>query len=439
MLSQCGRASPDAQTRVAEIQAFAELVRNEFKLDLQRAAEKRASILSLLDQGSFWRDWRWVSLAAAALLAISAVVAAVVLSPRGTVRMAEKDPKLAARTAACGWKWIQQTQGCLRASPAARAATAPRSSSCRRQISAPVKSRLRLPHRNPRSTFPVQVDTAAYAQGAPFHQVGLPSAERSGADRGMINYFSYDYPEPEADRPFSVNLDAATCPWQPGHELVRIGLRGREIANENRRASNLVFLLDVSGSMQTAEALPLVQSAIRLLVQRLTANDRVAIVLYAGASGVALPSTPGDRKEEILRALEELEAGALSGGVEGIELAYRIAAENFVAGGVNRVIVVTDGELNVGVASERELVQMAKKKARAGRGADDAARWERSRENRRDAEGGWPGWRKLRAPRDCPAWRDRCCCNRSMRRWQRSRRMWRWRSSSIPRACRLTA
>ena len=198
----------------------------------------------------------------------------------------------------------------------------------------------------------------------------------------MINYFSYDYPAArQAIEPFSVNLDAATCPWQPGHQLVRIGLKGREIANENRAASNLVFLLDVSGSMQAAESLPLVKSAMRLLVERLTENDRVAVVVYAGASGVALPSTPGDRKEEILRALEELEAGALSGGIEGIELAYRIAADNFVEGGVNRVIVATDGELNVGVASERELVQLAKKKARDGRFADDAAGRGRSAKN----------------------------------------------------------
>jgi Ca-activated chloride channel family protein len=182
----------------------------------------------------------------------------------------------------------------------------------------------------------------------------------------MVNYFSYDYPQPEGDQPFSVTVDAATCPWQPGHELVRIGLKGREIANENRAPSNLVFLLDVSGSMQTSESLTLMKRAMRPLIERLTADDRFAVVVYAGASGVAVPTTRGDRKEEILRALEALEAGPLTDGVEGIELAYRIAGDNFVEGGTNRVIIVTDGELNVGVPGERELVQFAKKKARSG-------------------------------------------------------------------------
>ena len=130
----------------------------------------------------------------------------------------------------------------------------------------------------------------------------------------MINYFTYDYREPEGDKPFSIDLDGTSCPWDESHRLVRIGLKGREVANQNRPASNLVFLLDVSGSMEPVERLPLVKQAMRLLVEKLTENDRVAIVIYAGGSGLALPSTTGDRKETILSALEDLKAGGSTNG-----------------------------------------------------------------------------------------------------------------------------
>ena len=146
----------------------------------------------------------------------------------------------------------------------------------------------------------------------------------------MINYFAYDYPQPNDDLPFSVNLDAASCPWQPAHRLVRIGLKGREMPNEKRPACNLVFLLDVSGSMEPANRLPLVKQAMRLLVDKLGENDRVAIVVYAGASGLALPSTTGDHKEQILTALDNLQAGGSTNGAQGIELAYQTAAEHFI-------------------------------------------------------------------------------------------------------------
>ena len=182
----------------------------------------------------------------------------------------------------------------------------------------------------------------------------------------MINYFAYEYPQPNDSLPFSVNLDAASCPWQPTHRLVRIGLKGRELPNEKRPPSNLVFLLDVSGSMDPANRLPLVKQAMRLLIDKLNENDRVAIVVYAGASGLALPSTTGDHKEQILSAIENLQANGSTNGAEGIELAYETASQHFIKGGVNRVILSTDGDFNVGTTSEGELINLIQKEAKKG-------------------------------------------------------------------------
>jgi Ca-activated chloride channel family protein len=219
---------------------------------------------------------------------------------------------------------------------------------------------------NPLSTFSIDVDTASYSNIRRFINDGsLPPKDAVRVEE-MINYFSYDYPQPEGDKPFSINLEAASCPWQPAHRLVRIGLKGREIAADKRGASNLVFLLDVSGSMEPADRLPLVKQAMRLLVEKLTENDRVAIVIYAGASGLALPSTTGDQKERILSALANLQAGGSTNGAEGIELAYKIAADNFIKGGVNRVILATDGDFNVGVTSQGDLIRLIEEKAKTG-------------------------------------------------------------------------
>ena len=356
-------ASPEAQARVEEIQSLADMVQHEFRLDLTHVAEKRLSIVSLLEQGNFWSDWRWVSLAAAAVLAVCAVIAAVALSPEGSFEtLAQKQERT--RPDSIVEMQVDPTPPDLLASRAAPS---------RLPASVGVSPDQRTGEHpfapaaaHPVSTFPVQVETASYGRVRRSISSGLRPPKEAVRIEEMINYFSYDYPQPQGDQPFSINVDAATCPWQPANQLVRVGLKGREIPNERRTASNLVFLLDVSWSMRSAERLPLVQNAMRLLVDRLTENDRVAIVVYAGASGVALPSTPGHRKEEILRAIHELKAEALSGGIEGIELAYTIAADNFINGGVNRVILATDGELNVGVANERELVQVSKKRAQAG-------------------------------------------------------------------------
>ncbi len=219
---------------------------------------------------------------------------------------------------------------------------------------------------NPLSTFSIDVDTASYSNVRRFINSGsLPPKDAVRVEE-MINYFSYDYREPEGDKPFSIDLDATACPWDASHRLLRIGLKGRDVATENRPASNLVFLLDVSGSMMPAERLPLVKQAMRLLVEKLTEKDRVAIVIYAGGSGLALPSTTGDRKETILRALEDLKAGGSTNGAEGIELAYQVAADNFIKGGVNRVILATDGDFNIGVTNQGDLIRLIEEKAKSG-------------------------------------------------------------------------
>ena len=219
---------------------------------------------------------------------------------------------------------------------------------------------------NPLSTFSIDVDTASYSNVRRFINSGsLPPKDAVRVEE-MINYFTYDYKQPEADKPFSIDLDATSCPWDPTHRLLRIGLKGREVANENRPASNLVFLLDVSGSMSPAERLPLVKQAMRLLVDKLTEKDRVAIVIYAGGSGLALKSTSGNEKEKIIRALEELQAGGSTNGAEGIELAYKVAADNFIKGGVNRVILATDGDFNIGVTNQGDLIRLIEAKAKTG-------------------------------------------------------------------------
>ena len=219
---------------------------------------------------------------------------------------------------------------------------------------------------NPLSTFSIDVDTASYANVRRFlnqQQLPPPGAVRI---EELINYFTYDYLPPEGNVPFSVHVELADCPWNAKHRLARIGLKGREIHVEQRPPSNLVFLLDVSGSMADANKLPLVKSAMKMLVDRLGENDRVAIAVYAGASGLVLPSTSADNKLRILSALDHLEAGGSTNGGEGIQLAYRIAVENFLQGGVNRVILCTDGDFNVGTTNQSELIRLIEEKAKGG-------------------------------------------------------------------------
>lgn len=221
---------------------------------------------------------------------------------------------------------------------------------------------------NPLSTFSADVDTASYANVRRFIEGGrLPPPDAVRVEE-MLNYFPYsDAPPAVGDpRPFAIHLEAAACPWAPEHRLVRIGIKGREIATDQRPVSNLVFLVDVSGSMAPPERLPLIQESLRLMVEKLGENDRVGIVVYAGESGVALPSTSGEHRDVILAALGALHSGGSTNGAAGITLAYQIAQEHFIPGGVNRVILATDGDFNVGVTDRAELVRLIEKQARSG-------------------------------------------------------------------------
>jgi Ca-activated chloride channel family protein len=174
----------------------------------------------------------------------------------------------------------------------------------------------------------------------------------------LINYFSYDYPQPQGDDPFSIVTEVSQAPWNPQHQLVHIGLQGKSIPTEDLPPSNLVFLLDVSGSMNSPDKLPLLKSAFSLLVNELDEDDRVSIVVYAGAAGIVLEPTPGDEKDAILDAITQLEAGGSTAGGEGIELAYQLAREQFIEDGNNRVILATDGDFNVGTSSEAGLIRL---------------------------------------------------------------------------------
>ena len=219
---------------------------------------------------------------------------------------------------------------------------------------------------NPLSTFSIDVDTASYAVVRRFLQGGRLPPKDAVRIEEMLNYFSYNYPVPSEEGPFSASVEVAQAPWALEHRLVRIGLKGQELGMEQRPSSNLVFLLDVSGSMQPANKLPLLKNAMRLLVDRLGEKDRVAIVVYAGASGLVLPSTSSDQKGEILAALENLRAGGSTNGGSGIRLAYQTAVSNFITGGVNRVILATDGDFNVGTTNQGDLTRLIEDNAKSG-------------------------------------------------------------------------
>jgi Ca-activated chloride channel family protein len=220
------------------------------------------------------------------------------------------------------------------------------------------ENRFLLALQNPLSTFSIDVDTASYSNVRRFingNQFPYKDAVRI---EEMINYFSYDYPQPQKDHPFSITTEISACPWNTSHRLIHIGLQGKTLESKKLPASNLVFLLDVSGSMGQPNKLPLLQKAFRLLVNELGSNDRVSIVVYAGAAGLVLPSTAASQKETVVSAIERLSAGGSTAGGAGIKLAYKVAQENFIPEGNNRIILATDGDFNVGVSSTSELVRM---------------------------------------------------------------------------------
>ena len=219
---------------------------------------------------------------------------------------------------------------------------------------------------NPLSTFSIDVDNASYSNIRRFINNGsLPPADAVRIEE-MINYFKYDYPEPRGEHPFSVYTELAICPWNRNHQLLQVGLHGKSIDKSLLPPSNLVFLIDVSGSMSSPNKLPLLKSAFGLLVNELRAEDKVAIVVYAGAAGLVLESTPGYRKEVIMRAIDHLEAGGSTAGGAGLRLAYSEASKNFVKSGNNRIILATDGDFNVGESSNGGMERLVEENRERG-------------------------------------------------------------------------
>ncbi|MGB0589615.1 MAG: vWA domain-containing protein [Myxococcota bacterium] len=218
----------------------------------------------------------------------------------------------------------------------------------------------------PLSTFSIDVDTASYANVRRMLREGRLPVRGAVRIEEMLNYFNYPDAPPSGKTPFAVHTEVGNAPWHPAHHLVRVGVKGREIARGQRPPSNLVFLLDVSGSMSAPDKLPLLKEAFKLLVGQLDKRDTVTIAVYAGSSGLALPPTRGDHKQEILNAINRLRSGGGTHGAAGIRLAYKMAEEHFIKGGINRVILATDGDMNVGTSSKSELVDLVKSHAKGG-------------------------------------------------------------------------
>jgi len=219
---------------------------------------------------------------------------------------------------------------------------------------------------NPLSTFSIDVDKASYSNIRRFLNMGqLPPKDAVRVEE-MINYFNYDYPEPQGKHPFSVYTEISSCPWNESHQLLHVGLKGKSIDKSELPPSNLVFLIDVSGSMGAANKLPLLKQAFRMLVNELRTEDRVAMVVYAGAAGLVLESTPGSEKADILSALDQLQSGGSTAGGAGLKLAYKVAQDNFIEDGNNRIILATDGDFNIGSSSNAEMERLIEQKREHG-------------------------------------------------------------------------
>ncbi|HEY5370445.1 MAG TPA: von Willebrand factor type A domain-containing protein [Hanamia sp.] len=219
---------------------------------------------------------------------------------------------------------------------------------------------------NPLSTFSIDVDAASYSNVRRFlNSNQLPPAGAVRTEE-MINYFKYQYPQPTGNDPFSINTELSDCPWNPQNKLLLIGLQGKNIPVDKLPPSNLVFLIDVSGSMMDENKLPLVKASMKMLTDQLRENDRISIVVYAGNAGVALPATDGTDKMKIKTAIDALEAGGSTAGGEGIQMAYKIAQQNLMKGGNNRIILCTDGDFNVGASSDDALVRMIEQERNKG-------------------------------------------------------------------------
>lgn len=214
----------------------------------------------------------------------------------------------------------------------------------------------------PLSTFSIDVDKAAYSNVRRYITNGMLPPTDAVRIEEMINYFKYNYPEPADNEPFSITTEYADCPWNSKRKLVRIGMKGKSVALENAPNNNLVFLIDVSGSMNSSDKLGLLKSGLHMLIDQLDKDDKVSIVVYAGAAGLILPSTYGNKKEQLKSAIDKLSAGGSTAGGQGIQLAYEVAKKNFIKNGNNRIILATDGDFNVGISSQSELIRLIEEK-----------------------------------------------------------------------------
>ncbi|MFY0689089.1 MAG: von Willebrand factor type A domain-containing protein [Cyclobacteriaceae bacterium] len=222
------------------------------------------------------------------------------------------------------------------------------------------------PQNAPLSTFSIDVDAASYSNLRRVLNSGQKPYKDMVRIEEMINYFSYNYPNPTGKRPFSINTEVSTAPWNAKHKLVHIGIQGKKLDYENTDPSNLVFLIDVSGSMSAENKLPLLKRSLKMLVNNLGEKDRIAIVAYAGAAGLVLPPTPASEKTIIHNALDRLSSGGSTAGGQGIKLAYKVAEQNLLENGNNRVILATDGDFNVGISSTSEMIRMIEEKRKSG-------------------------------------------------------------------------
>ena len=229
-----------------------------------------------------------------------------------------------------------------------------------------VENAFESPKTAPLSTFSIDVDNASYTNIRRFLNNGQEVPKDAVRVEEMVNFFKYNYPQPKDQHPFSINTEVSESPWNSKNKILKIGLQGKNIPTNDLPASNLVFLIDVSGSMSDMNKLPLLKQSLKILVNELRAKDKVAIVVYAGAAGVVLKPTTGDEKKTIIEALDKLEAGGSTAGGEGIELAYKIASENFIKNGNNRVILATDGDFNVGSSSNSDMEKLIEEKRKTG-------------------------------------------------------------------------
>ena len=235
------------------------------------------------------------------------------------------------------------------------------------ELYAPITSNpFYLTSEHPLSTFAADVDTASYTNVRRFLSRGeLPPPDAVRVEE-LVNYFRFAYPEPKGSDPVSITTEVGDCPWAPGHKLALIGLRARPIDDRDAPGRNITLLLDVSGSMAPPERLPLIKTALRMFVDTLRNEDRIAIVVYASATGLVLPATPGSQRQRIHDAIENLSAGGSTNGAAGVQLAYQVARQNFIRGGVNRVILATDGDFNVGMTSHADLLALIERERQSG-------------------------------------------------------------------------